>query len=78
MWQRVVLHPERGCRGRLITLQLGGGCSVAAINPGRPMDVSMGFSPLEGLVMATRSGDLDPAIVPYLQSRLGQASRVAN
>jgi acetate kinase len=74
MWETwSALHPERGGRGRLITLQLGGGCSIAAIDSGRPMDVSMGFSPLEGLVMATRSGDLDAAIVPYLQSRLGLA-----
>jgi acetate kinase len=56
---------------RLITLQLGGGCSIAAIAGGRPLDTSMGFSPLEGLVMATRSGDIDAAVVPYLQHRLG-------
>ncbi len=63
------LHPERS-GGRLITLQLGGGCSIAAIDGGRPIDTSMGFSPLEGLVMATRSGDIDPAVVPYLARRL--------
>ncbi len=68
-WQK--LYPqERGC-GRLLTLQLGGGCSIAALRDGRPLDTSMGFSPLEGLVMATRSGDLDAAIIPYLQERLG-------
>jgi acetate kinase len=55
-------------------LQLGGGASVAAIDRGRPLDTTMGFSPLEGLVMATRSGDLDPAVVPYLQRRLGKNS----
>ena len=51
---------------RLITMQLGSGCSAAAIRGGRPLDTSMGFSPLEGLLMATRSGDIDPAVVRYL------------
>ncbi|MFN0060392.1 MAG: acetate/propionate family kinase [Planctomycetota bacterium] len=51
---------------RLITLQLGNGCSAAAIRHGRSVDTSMGFTPLEGLVMGTRSGDLDPAVVAYL------------
>jgi acetate kinase len=67
-WQG--LHPRLPEGGRVITLQLGGGCSIAAISEGRPLDTSMGFSPLEGLVMATRSGDIDPAVVPYLQRRL--------
>jgi acetate kinase len=71
-WQR--LHPELPGGGRLITLQLGGGCSIAAISSGRPVDTSMGFSPLEGLVMATRSGDIDPAVVPYLQRRLSASA----
>jgi acetate kinase len=64
------LYPELPRGGRLITLQLGGGCSMAAIERGRAIDTSMGFSPLEGLVMATRSGDLDPAIIPYLERQL--------
>jgi len=64
------LHPQLPGGGRLITLQLGGGCSMTASAAGRPLDTSMGFSPLEGLVMATRSGDLDPAVVPYLEQRL--------
>jgi acetate kinase len=50
----------------IITLQLGNGCSAAAIRNGRSVDTSMGFTPLEGLVMGTRSGDLDPGIVAYL------------
>jgi acetate kinase len=50
----------------LITLQLGAGCSVAAIRLGISVDTSMGLTPLEGLMMATRSGDLDPAILSYL------------
>ena len=72
MWRRwCELYPQLPRGGRLITVQLGGGCSLAALDEGRPLDNSMGFSPLEGLVMATRSGDLDPAALPYLQQRLG-------
>jgi acetate kinase len=71
MWRRwCALYPDLPAGGRLITLQLGGGCSMAAIDCGRPLDTSMGFSPLEGLVMATRAGDLDPAVVPYLERQL--------
>jgi acetate kinase len=57
--------------GRVVTLQLGSGCSAAAILDGRPIDTSMGFTPLEGLVMRTRSGDLDPAVPGYVAEHLG-------
>ncbi|HPI67124.1 MAG TPA: acetate/propionate family kinase [bacterium] len=50
-------------QAKLITIHLGGGCSIAAIEKGRPIDTSMGFTPLEGLMMLTRTGDLDPAVV---------------
>lgn len=50
----------------IITLHLGGGCSITAIRKGESVDTSMGFTPLEGLVMGTRSGDLDPAVVGFL------------
>lgn len=53
----------------LVALHLGNGCSAAAIKEGRSVDTSMGFTPLEGLVMGTRAGDLDPAIVEYLTRR---------
>jgi acetate kinase len=56
-------------RAKLITLQLGNGCSIAAIAQGRSIDTSMGFTPLEGLVMGTRSGDVDASIVGYLSER---------
>jgi acetate kinase len=56
---------------RLVLLHLGSGCSAAAIRAGRSLDTSMGFTPLEGLVMSTRSGDLDPAIVAYLTRQEG-------
>ncbi|MFQ5794328.1 MAG: acetate/propionate family kinase [Candidatus Bipolaricaulia bacterium] len=55
----------------LITLQLGNGCSATAIAGGRSLDTSMGFTPLEGLMMGTRSGDVDPSLVGYLARREG-------
>jgi len=58
---------------RLITLQLGSGCSAAAIAGGRSLDTSMGLTPLEGLVMATRSGDVDPALPAFLEEHEGIA-----
>ena len=51
---------------KIITCHLGNGSSVAAVDGGISVDTSMGFTPLEGLVMGTRSGDLDAAIVPCL------------
>lgn len=53
--------------GRVISMQLGGGCSMTASRDGRPLDTSMGFSPLEGLVMGSRCGDLDPSVLIHLQ-----------
>jgi acetate kinase len=55
----------------LVTLHLGNGASVAAVAGGRCIDTSMGFTPLEGLVMGTRTGDLDPAIVFFLHREAG-------
>ncbi len=54
---------------RLITCHLGNGCSITAVQNGRAIDTSMGFTPLEGLVMGTRSGDMDPAIIPYIMEK---------
>ena len=59
---------------RQIVLHLGNGASAAAIVAGRPVATSMGLTPLEGLVMGTRSGDLDPAIVLYLQRSAGMTA----
>ena len=64
-WQ--TLHPDIAGGGRVISFQLGAGCSVTASERGIARDTSMGFSPLEGLMMATRSGDIDPGLVIYLQ-----------
>ncbi|MDD3805946.1 MAG: acetate/propionate family kinase [bacterium] len=57
----------------LITCHLGNGCSITASVGGQAIDTSMGFTPLEGLVMGTRCGDIDPAIVPFLQKNAGMA-----
>ena len=58
-------------RTRIITLHLGNGCSACAIDGGNSVDTSMGFTPLEGLVMGTRSGDLDPAVLEFLGAKEG-------
>jgi acetate kinase len=55
----------------IITLHLGNGCSIAAIKGGKSIDTSMGLTPLEGLVMGTRSGDLDAAILEYISAKEG-------
>lgn len=61
----------------LITCHLGNGASITAIEAGRSIDTSMGFTPLEGLIMGTRSGDLDPAILSFLEER-GMSSKEIN
>jgi acetate kinase len=56
---------------KIVTLHLGNGCSACAVRGGGSVDTSMGFTPLEGLVMGTRSGDIDPAVVPFLARKEG-------
>lgn len=74
---RYVAHRYRTLRKltreqtHIITLHLGNGCSAAAIRGGRSVDTSMGMTPLEGLVMGTRSGDIDPAIVNLVATHEG-------
>jgi acetate kinase len=58
-------------RVNIITLHLGNGCSACAIKAGMSVDTSMGFTPLEGLVMGTRSGDLDPALLDFVAAKEG-------
>jgi acetate kinase len=58
----------------LITLHLGSGASITAVKQGRPIDTSMGLTPVTGLLMGTRSGDVDPSLVPYLMKRLNLAT----
>ena len=72
LWQRwSAVAARRASTGRILTLQLGSGCSITATRDGRPVDTSMGFTPLEGLMMATRSGDIDPGLLLYLQQHHG-------
>ena len=54
---------------RIITCHLGNGASLTAIKYGRSVDTSMGYTPLEGLIMGTRSGEIDPAIIPFLMEK---------
>ena len=67
---------------KLVTCHLGNGCSMAAVKYGKSIDTTMGFTPLEGLVMGTRSGDLDPAAVLYIIEKekltLGQMNDILN
>ncbi len=62
---------EKGKDAKIITCHLGNGSSITAVNAGESVDTSMGLTPLEGVVMGTRSGDMDPAIVTYLMEKLG-------
>jgi acetate kinase len=77
---RYVAYRYRLLRGltreqtNVVTLHLGNGCSAAAIRGGHPVDTSMGMTPLEGLVMGTRSGDIDPAIVNLIASKEGMST----
>ena len=63
---------------KIITCHLGNGASVSAIKHGKCIDTSMGFTPLEGLVMGTRSGDIDPALVTYIRQKENLPSGKAN
>ncbi|MCK5086904.1 MAG: acetate kinase [Melioribacteraceae bacterium] len=63
---------------KLITCHLGNGASIAAIDKGISVDTSMGFTPLEGLLMGTRSGDLDPSIITYVMGKEGLEIREMN
>lgn len=56
---------------KLISIHLGNGCSMAAINAGKSVDTSMGFGPLSGLMMGTRSGDIDPSVILHLMEHAG-------
>jgi len=57
----------------IVTCHLGNGSSVTAVQGGKSMDTSMGFTPLEGLAMGTRSGDIDPAIIPFIMDKEGMS-----
>lgn len=59
---------------RLISCHLGNGASIAAVDGGKSVDTSMGFTPLEGVVMGTRSGSVDPAIIPFIMEKTGSSA----
>jgi acetate kinase len=65
----VKLLKKPAAKTKIITCHLGNGCSVAAIDGGKSIDTSMGFTPLEGLLMGTRSGDIDPAVVLHIMNK---------
>lgn len=60
---------------KLITIHLGNGCSMAAVKDGQSIDTSMGFGPLSGLIMGTRSGDIDASVIFYLAEKSGMSIR---
>jgi acetate kinase len=66
---------RRAGAGRVVTCHLGAGASLAAVRDGRCVDTTMGFTPLEGLVMATRSGSVDPGLLLWLLEETGMAER---
>ncbi len=68
-WRRLTGREREDVR--IVTLHLGNGCSACAIRGGRSVDTSMGFTPLEGLVMGTRSGDVDAALLDYIAAKEG-------
>ncbi|UOQ47146.1 acetate kinase [Gracilibacillus caseinilyticus] len=59
---------------RLLSCHLGNGASIAAIEGGKSIDTSMGFTPLAGVTMGTRSGNIDPALIPYIMEKTGQSA----
>ncbi len=63
---------------KIVTAHLGNGCSMAAIKNGQSIDTSMGFTPLEGLIMGTRSGDIDPSLILYIMGKEELSTNEAN
>lgn len=67
---------------KIITCHLGNGASITAVDRGKSVETSMGFTPLEGLIMGTRAGDIDPAIIPYVMTKeelsLGEVDAMLN
>ncbi|HOI29715.1 MAG TPA: acetate kinase [Melioribacteraceae bacterium] len=63
---------------KIITAHLGNGCSMAAVDCGHSVDTTMGFTPLEGLIMGTRSGDMDPSVILYIMAKEGLSLSEAN
>ena len=62
-------YVSQGLKGKTIVLHLGNGCSISAINNSKPIDTSMGLTPLEGLMMGTRAGDIDAGLILFLEKK---------
>jgi acetate kinase len=79
-YSEITKRPLEGLR--IISCHIGNGASITAIKDGKSIDTSMGMTPLEGLIMGTRSGDIDPAIVPYTMAKeeltIGEVSSMLN
>ena len=71
--EQAALYLEKP-QAKLITIHLGNGCSITAVDAGKSVDTSMGFGPLSGLIMGTRSGDIDPSIIFHLIHELGYSA----
>lgn len=63
---------------KIITIHLGNGCSMAALQNGKTIDTSMGFGPMNGLIMGTRSGDIDPSVIFFLMKKLNKNAEEVN
>lgn len=73
--QQVIAHLGNPKRSRIIVCHLGNGASISAVEDGKCIDTSMGFTPLAGVMMGTRSGDVDPSIMPYLCKKLNKTAQ---
>ena len=65
-------------KAKIITIHLGNGCSMAAVDAGKSVDTSMGFGPVSGLVMGTRAGDIDASVIFHLIDQLGYEPQAVN
>ena len=74
-YESILASHDEAKRGRSIIAHLGNGCSMAAVRDGRPVGTTMGFTPAGGLMMSTRSGDLDPGVLIYLMDQPGYGPR---
>lgn len=75
--EKAIEHLQKS-DSKIITIHLGNGCSMSAIKDGKCIDTSLGFGPMNGLVMGTRSGDVDPSIIFYMHNSLGISVKEIN
>lgn len=68
--EKAIEYLGRGAEGtKIVTCHLGNGSSISAVKDGKVIDTSMGFTPLEGIIMGSRCGSIDPAIVPFIMEK---------